>query len=90
MSRTLEERIKEVDNYFDSMTDEEGEKFFSEAHTDYIKSWLPENQNSFYKCIYCREDGHITLCNDLIGRSFCPACKDRAEKEFLGYKIEED
>ena len=78
-----------IDTFFDNMTDTEITKIFEEASEAYDKSWLPKNQNSFYSCQYCGKDGHIILCNDLIGRSFCPACKSKAEKEFLNNYLED-
>jgi len=78
-----ERRLKKIDDWFDNITDEELNKIFEESEVAYKSSWLPKNQNSFYRCQYCGKDGHIILCNDLIGRCFCPECKDKAEKEFL-------
>jgi len=51
-----ENYMDNIDKLFDDMTDEEFEKIIKDAEIGYTKSWLPENQNSFYTCIYCGKD----------------------------------
>jgi hypothetical protein len=75
--------LKDLRNYFDNMPEEELEKLSNDTTEQYEKSWLPENQNSFYACWYCGKDGHAVLCKDGIGRGFCPKHRKRAEKEFM-------
>ena len=84
MARSSKERLNDIDEHFKNITEEELIKLIENGEKGYKQSWLLDNQNSFYSCLYCGKDGHITLCNDLIGRCFCPECRDKAEKEFLG------
>lgn len=81
--RDLEKDLKAVEDYFNNMSDEELKEFFDKNEKAYEKGWLPENQTSFYPCWYCGSPGHAVLCNDGVGRGFCPGCREKAEKEFL-------
>lgn len=84
MSKKSEDTLKIMEDWINNLTKDELENILKEAEVKYENSWLPENQNAYHICMYCGKDSHMILCNDLVGRSFCPECRDRAEKEFIG------